>query len=245
MVSSSIQYLLLPHCERQNEEEAPINTRGRNNKETLSQNYRRLGLTARLKAPSGGVEKQNVEDDPIRGKKLVDALAITPSAVARPSTLAPSEVRVERDAKGAIVRIIRDSDSTAPSTKSKNPLNDPLNELSSEEELGDISSAPRQESNGLQTEGGDLIQELEAVARRGEGPRQRKRLSQREADWVADLVDTYGDDYDKMFWDRKRNPLQLTVNDIRRRVERWRRETQNEKAREESTRTTQGQALSA
>ncbi|KAI9884263.1 MAG: hypothetical protein M1823_003953 [Watsoniomyces obsoletus] len=218
-----------------------------NHKETLSQNYRRLGLTARLKAPSGGVEKKVSDAAQTSGRKPGDTLAITPSTVTRPTALAPSEVGVERDSKGAIVRIIRDSTATQP--KTNNPLNDPLNELSSdEEELKDSGSAPpRQEPNGSRAgEGGDLIQELEAAARRGEGPRRRKRLSEREVEWIVDLVDVYGNDYHKMFWDRKRNPLQLTVNDIRRRVERWKKEREEEEARGgEDTRIIREENISA
>lgn len=45
-----------------------------------------------------------------------------------------------------------------------------------------------------------------------------RHASDGEVAWAAKLVEKYGDDYEKMFRDRKLNPNQQTVGQIRRRI---------------------------
>ncbi|KAF9091362.1 Nucleolar protein 16 [Mortierella sp. AD031] len=42
--------------------------------------------------------------------------------------------------------------------------------------------------------------------------------SEGELAWAAKLVEKYGDDYEKMFWDKKLNPNQQTAKQIKKRI---------------------------
>lgn len=195
----------------------------RNQKETLSQNYRRLGLTSRLNHATGGTEKT------IKTLGLNDARStradVAPDSTANalnivskaPEQIETEEVEVERDPEtGAILRVVEKA-----STRN-NPLNDPLNDLEvSEEEV---------EWNGFamvpeRTEGeaeNPVIQQLEEAARNGVRKAPRSQ-SQREQEWVESLVNKYGEDYGRMARDKKLNPFQQTAADIRKRVVKWKK----------------------
>lgn len=67
----------------------------RDKKQTLAQNYKRLGLVSRLNKRSGGIEK---------------SLSSITTTVSRPAAsnikLAPGEARIERDEDGNVVNIV-------------------------------------------------------------------------------------------------------------------------------------------
>jgi len=188
----------------------------RNQKETLTQNYRRLGLAVQLNHVSGGVEKTaaSIAETAAKSSKAEDPLAINSKL---PTTITPGEARIERDPEtGAILRVIED-----PNSK-PNPLNDPLNDLEEsdpEEWQGfDNPKLPKKLANT------PVISELEEVASRGirKAPR---HPSAREGEWIETLVSKYGGDYARMARDMKLNPMQQSEGNIKKRVKRW-RETQ-------------------
>ena len=200
----------------------PSNTR-RNQKETLSQNYRRLGLTARLNHATGGTEKTIASLDlnnpsssraDTASNSTANALNIV-SSKPHPTSADLEEIEVERDPEtGAIVRIIGgDNDADAIND---NPLNDPLNELDDAEgeEWTGFAMVPNESSDN------PVIRQLEAAARNGVRKAPRGQ-SQRETEWVERLVEKYGEDYDKMARDARLNPMQQTAADIRKRVKKW------------------------
>ena len=114
-------------------------------------------------------------------------------------------MRVERDPEtGAILRIIRSEQERL------NPLNDPLNGISDNEEFI--------KSRGVRSKG--IVGELEEQAAMEAKPRPREQSS-REQEWIARLLEMYGDDYGTMVRDRKLNPYQQTEGDIRRRIKKW------------------------
>ncbi|TDZ12911.1 Nucleolar protein 16 [Colletotrichum spinosum] len=180
-----------------------------NKKETLTQNYRRLGLTARLRNPTGGVEKTLSQ---------VATSALTrrdPFSIAPVEAAVIDEARVERDENGKIVRIHYSK------TKRANPLRDPLNEIESDddEEENDEDDGKEEEWGGIDDESRPQVirmLEKEAAVPVVKKPR---HMSQQEREWLERLVGRYGDDTAAMARDRKLNPMQQTAADIGRRIE--------------------------
>lgn len=178
-----------------------------NQKETLTQNYRRLGLTSRLNSATGGIEKHRAGTE--SKSSTSSKLAIT-NAI--PKTIAPTEARVERDETGKIIRVIH--------AKSRpNPLNDPLNSDSEDEEMADDGEG-FEGFDGEKIEQNEIVKQLEEQASMGAPPTERKQ-SDREKEWIERLVAKYGEDYIKMSGDMRLNPMQQTPADIKRRVGKW------------------------
>ena len=190
----------------------------RNQKETLSQNYRRLGLSAKLNHATGGTEKTasavssiTLTSEPTNTSTNTSDKFHIPSAA--PKTLTPLDARVERDPiTGKILRVL-----DVPNTSKKpNPLNDPLNDLedSDPEEWSGFANAP------AGTHSTTVVQQLEAQALSGVRKAPRKQ-SAREQEWIQRLVEKHGDNYGAMFRDRKLNLMQQSEGDIKSRVKRW------------------------
>ncbi|OHE96369.1 ribosome biogenesis protein Nop16 [Colletotrichum orchidophilum] len=185
-----------------------------NKKETLTQNYRRLGLTARLKAATGGTEKTLSQLEQSRGNGSTKAAAQRdPFAIATTEEAVFEEARVERDENGKIIKIHYNS-----SSKRSNPLNDPLNALESDGEDNDDNET--EEWGGIDDESRpEVIRLLEKEAALPEVKKPR-HMSQQEREWLERLVAKHGDDYEAMARDRRLNPMQQTRGDIARRVKR-------------------------
>lgn len=174
-----------------------------NKKETLSQNYRRLGLTAKLGKATGGVDPATKISAPNSGAQ--DPLAVTPNSGAGSAF---RSVKVERDADGKIVRVLRKD----------NPLNDPLNDIESEDDEDEEGTINEQEeSAGADKKGADgetkVVDLLEAEASRPTEAHKRHQ-SQQEREWLARLVARHGDDTAAMARDLKLNPMQQTAANI-------------------------------
>jgi nucleolar protein 16 len=179
---------------------SPTQLQIRDSSKTLTQNYRRLGLTSRLNSLTGGTEVAASKTS--TSSKLAISHAV-------PTTLAPTTARVERDPEtGKIIKVIHGKPRKA------NPLNDPLN---SDDDGGDEEMQDAEEEA---PEGNKIIKELEALASMVPGKKVRKQ-SEREKEWIARLVERYGSDYKAMARDRKLNPMQQTEADIARRVRKW------------------------
>lgn len=194
----------------------------RNKNETLTQNYRRLGLTARLKGPSGGVEKSVAAAAAGKRQGPTDPFAIQ----SRPQAVV-SSARVERDADGKIIKIHYDEGKK----RRDNPLNDPLAALDSDsedEEDGDAEEwggvEETEEEQRAKAKRDDLrpevIRMLEEEANRPVYKKPRHQ-SQQEQEWIEGLVARHGDNTAAMARDRKLNPMQQTEADIARRVKKW------------------------
>ncbi|PWW78322.1 hypothetical protein C7212DRAFT_296844, partial [Tuber magnatum] len=173
----------------------------RDRKQTLSQNYRRLGLVSRLGKATGGVEKvlpasSSAAQQKGRGE----------GGKERAKKLAPGEARIIRDEEGRVTQVIYGK--------------------SAEEALDSDSDEAGQEEEFMGCAGGggemDIVKKLEAQAAVGER-KNKKNLCPGEMDWISRLVEKYGEeDYEGMVRDRKMNVYQQTLGDIRRRVAIWR-----------------------
>ncbi|KAI0537805.1 ribosome biogenesis protein Nop16 [Xylaria digitata] len=179
-----------------------------NKKETTMQNYRRLGLVSRLRAPTGGVEPKLRSSTASSSKPKKD-----PFAIHGAKNAGAAEVQVERDEDGKIVRVI------STQRKRANPLNDPLAELDtdSEAEFGHDGGNNAEEWGGFEEEQNEIVRQLEGEANRPVEKKPRT-ASTREAEWLQSLIDRHGDDTAAMARDRKLNPMQQTAADIARRI---------------------------
>ncbi|KAF5523742.1 Nucleolar protein 16 [Colletotrichum aenigma] len=181
-----------------------------NKKETLTQNYRRLGLTARLRNPTGGVEKTLSQVERLKSAKP----APSPFDIAPMEQAVVDEARVERDENGKIVRIHYSKSSRA------NPLNDPLNDIEADSDEGE-EEEETEEWGGIDDESRpEVIRLLEKEASRGELKKPR-HMSQQEKEWLERLIAKHGDNAEAMARDRKLNPMQQTSADIARRLRRF------------------------
>ncbi|KAK3308716.1 ribosome biogenesis protein Nop16 [Chaetomium strumarium] len=183
-----------------------------NKKETLSQNYSRFGLVAKLGKTTGGILPNN--------KSVISTTSRDPLAVksADQGLLQVREVKVERDASGRITRVLHDS----------NPLNDPLNELDSDSEQQQEAEKERQRQRNYEEWSGfeadkdssERPEVLRALEREASRPTEKheRHASDREIEWLRRLVDRHGDNTAAMARDVKLNPMQQTAGDIRRRL---------------------------
>lgn len=193
--------------------------------QSLAQNYKRLGLTAKLNKNTGGVEKtvSDVLREAEEGERHVDTLNITSSSK-RKETLDVGEAKIERDPEtGKILRVIDQQ------TAKANPLNDPLNEIDSDEEEedeifnpgnqhGNTDPAAHSKSDARKTE---TVRRLEEEARKP-AAKYRRKQPEGEVAFVEELVRKYGDDYGKMARDMKINYMQRSAGDLKRRIKKWR-----------------------
>ena len=197
-------------------------TQHRDKKQTLVQNYRRIGLSSRLNAPTGGIEKHSStfpKSSPLADLRPTDhdRLSIKP---ALSSAVVAQEIRIERDPEtGKILRVLDEP------TIAANPLDDPLNALEDngadeDEWKGFDDSHIILGHRGSRPSTSQVVHELETEASGGlkKPPR---RQSQREEEWVGRLVEAHGQDHDAMFRDRRLNPMQQSVGELRRRITKY------------------------
>lgn len=168
--------------------------------QTLTQNYKRLGLTARLGLPSGGKEKNL--DAPVLKKSLG-----VKEDIANGDDVDESELKPEHIPKGE-ARIIRDEDGNVVKViyGTKTALDEDL-KLVQEPEV-----EPKTK----------VVEQLEHYAKCGVTKVERIQ-SDRESAWIQALYEKHGDDYEKMKWDKKLNIYQQSAGDLKRRITKWKK----------------------
>ncbi|KAI8072639.1 ribosome biogenesis protein Nop16 [Gongronella butleri] len=166
-------------------------------KQTLLQNYRRLGLSTRLNGKAaGGVEKlyadeasNEVDSEPKELKELTEDEI---EKVKR--TLAPGEGLIQRDDEGNVIRII-------------------VGEKQSHNDILDAPIIPVE----AQT---DFVRELEAQAA-NVPEKAKEHVSSSESAWLDKLIAKHGDDYQAMFWDKELNINQFTVAKLKKHIKHY------------------------
>lgn len=194
----------------------------RDKKKTLAQNFRRLGLSAHLNAPTGGIENTTLS------KELpVDPLHITGPTSKKVEQSQAAEVTVERDPKtGKILRVVRPEEEKVEIAgklrRKTNPLDDPVE---------DALRAPLSKSAATSDHKSAVVKALEEQAQKQSETMQMKRQprhqSAREVEWLSRLIAKHGDNVTAMARDMKLNPMQQAPADIRRRLEMY-KQTQNQ-----------------
>jgi nucleolar protein 16 len=137
-----------------------------------------------------------------------------------PRTIQPGQVQVERDpTTGRILRVVRPASPSDNDIRSRrNPLNDPLNDISD----SDADSTPAGTRPKTSRKPKGIVGVLEAQAdAEASMPRKQRHQSKREGEWVARLVEKHGGDFRAMSRDRRLNVMQQSEGDLRRRVGRW------------------------
>jgi nucleolar protein 16 len=107
--------------------------------------------------------------------------------------LKPGEGLIQRDDEGNIVRVIVGEQKTH-------------NEILDQE--FDTAEAKT-----------DVVRQLEAQAANGRVL--EKHISEYQGDWIQQLIQKHGDDYQAMFWDKKLNTNQLTAAQLKKKCAKY------------------------
>lgn len=164
---------------------------------TMAQNYKKLGLTVKLGTPAGGVEKS------IESPVFKHALGIqqqntqVPDEELQPHDIPAGEARIIRDSEGEVLKVIYGTKTT----------------------LDDDMTLTEQPKTQPKTE---VVRQLEEYATTRHSVKERNQ-STREEVWLEALYDKYGDEYEKMKWDKKLNLYQQSAGDLKRRILKWKK----------------------
>ncbi|CCK71157.1 Nop16p KNAG_0G00990 [Huiozyma naganishii CBS 8797] len=187
---------------------------------TLAQNYKKLGLRAKLQTPAGGqeadfskiikkepsIKKSVFDEDDESDEDHADQLKGSESkeeideSTFSPENIPEGEARIERDSEGNVIRIIYGA-------KKAFNIDADVNEM--KQKVDDESAKT------------EAVKELERFADRPLVVKKRV-MSKREDEWLEKLYKKHGSDYRKMFFD-KLNVYQQSQTDLKRRVLKWKK----------------------
>lgn len=160
---------------------------------TLQQNYKRLGLRARLGTVAGGVEKEIVKYKPNEDNESKPE--IKPEQIEQtedPSQIPEGEARIIRDPEtDEVIKVI----------------------------YGTMKLDNKKEEH---TES-EIIKKLEEQAIKHASVVRERKQSERESEWLKSLYEKHGDDYNKMMWDKKLNIYQQSAGDLKKRINKWKK----------------------
>lgn len=147
-----------------------------------------------------------------------DPLAVSQAAGTRSAI---RSVKVERDAEGNIVKVLR----------RENPLNDPLNDISDCDDDDDDDEGTQRmtgkegksDNEEREVKVVDLLEQQASVPTESH----KRHQSAREREWLERLLAKHGDDVAAMSRDLKLNPMQQTVGEIKKKLKVYRQESGN------------------
>ncbi|QEU60898.1 Nop16 [Kluyveromyces lactis] len=188
---------------------------------TLAQNYKKLGLKVKMGKFAGGEEadlskviKKDVyehsafSDDESEDEKDsegdeqeddVNPEELNSDGEYDESKIPEGEARIKRDDDGNIVKVYYGK-------RKAIDIDMDVEELRRENEKNEVKT--------------EVVKKLEAYASRPVAKKERG-LSQREDQWLEQLYKKHGDNYKKMFFDKKLNVYQQTENVLRRKILKW------------------------
>lgn len=176
---------------------------------TLKQNYKKLGLRAKLGTSAGGDEKKVVSLSEIQKKREKknknNSNKDIPSIdeienLDDPSKIPEDEARLIRDPEtNEVVKVIYGT----------MKVND--DEDDEDDELEKDAENP------------SVVEQLEEYAQKHSKIKKERHLSERESDWLKSLYEKYGDDFEKMKWDKKLNIYQHTAGELKRKINKWKK----------------------
>lgn len=181
--------------------------------------YKKLGLKSKLNQAPGGSEKDFSKPASIPDEASHPAPSkSTTKSKAQSSRLGANEARIERDEDGNVVRIVYGTVEGDEIVSNKKDVE------GDEEDEEEDDEEEDEEFEGFEDEQptNSVVQQLEEMAR-NVIPSAPREQSDREQDWIADLVAKHGDDYEAMKWDKKLNVYQQSAGDLRRRVNKWKK----------------------
>ena len=209
---------------------------------TLAQNYKKLGLRARLQAPAGGQE--------VDFSKVVRKPVLTPVSESDDSSGSSEEEgegEEEESHGNGLNKTGTNTNGTTFSEEDFDENNIPEGEariqrdeagnvikvIYGKKKLFDIDQgvdelrrqiAQREEKEEKEGDGGnqktEFIKRLEEYASQPVYHRERT-MSKREDEWLQRLYEKHGNDYKKMFFDMQLNVNQQSIGDIKRRMKKW------------------------
>ncbi|KAI9269271.1 ribosome biogenesis protein Nop16 [Phascolomyces articulosus] len=162
-------------------------------KQTLIQNYKRLGLMTSLNGKAGGIEKlypdPKPEDCMDQEEDGQEERELTEEDIAKlETTLKPGEGLIQRDDEGNVIRVI-------------------VGRQKTHDEILEEEPEPVEAKT-------DVVRQLEEQARNAH--KNVKYQSTYQQHWIAQLMDKHGDDYKAMFWDTELNQNQMTANQLKK-----------------------------
>lgn len=182
---------------------------------TLKQNYKNLGLRAQLQRPAGGEEADYSKDqtkDPLVKPEIEDESdededenqendASGNEEEFDASKIPEGEARIKRDENGNVLEVIygqmKNSDTFEGEQQDENQAEDESSKTEVVKQLEEIANAPR--------------------------AKKERSMSSREEEWLERLYNKHGDNYRKMFFDRRLNIYQQSEGDLRKRIRGWKK----------------------
>lgn len=160
---------------------------------TWKQNYERFGLQSNLGKSGSSFSSSNLKSK--SRTALEETLNVNPETVANETD--PAKIPLGE------ARLIR------------NPETNEVIEII----YGKMESA--QEEN--QQESVPILEELKEYQLKHAKPARKQTVSEIECHWLAALHEKYGDNYEKMKWDKALNPMFLSVGQLKKKMEVWKK----------------------